>query len=362
MVRTIKRHLKSVIMAGGSGTRFWPRSRRLFPKQFLKILSDKSMLQMTIERVLPLTPMDAIYIVGNKSHKALFMQHAPGCDGAHLILEPVGKNTAACIATMAFLLARQDPESILLIQPADHWITDPPKFRDTLLRAARAADQERAIVTLGIPPTFPSTGYGYIQIADPRTENSPVAHPVEAFVEKPDATRARAYLASGNFYWNSGIFVTRSDVILKEIAAYLPNLYASLKKIQTLGPDEIPDFLEATYPDLPDISIDYGVMEKTKRARMVEADFGWSDVGSWDALYDLSPKDTSENVSEGRVLLEDCEGCLFQSQGRLIAGVGLKGLFVIDSPDATLILPRGKSQEVRRVVERLKEKGLEELI
>ncbi len=360
MDRTLTRHFKSVIMAGGSGTRFWPKSRRLFPKQFLKILSDKSMLQMTIERVLPLTPMEAVYIVGNRSHKALFEQHAPKCDERHLILEPVGKNTAACIATIAFILSGEDLESVLFILPADHWITHPERFRDTLFQAGRAAYQEKGIVTLGVPPTFPSTGYGYIKIPSSDTANSSVSiHPVEAFVEKPDAETARAYLASGNFYWNSGIFVTRADVILNEIATYLPELHRLLSPLKTLAPEKRDDFMESVYPALPAISIDYGVMEKTRRAMMIEADFGWSDVGSWDALYDLSPKDTQENVTEGLTILEDCRGCLINSHGRLIAGVGLQDFIVVDSPDATLILPRGRSQDVRRIVERLKEEGLE---
>ena len=365
MDRKVKERLKSVIMAGGSGTRFWPKSRRLFPKQFLKILSDKSMLQMTIERLLPLTPMDDIYIVGNKRHRALFNQQVPKCHDHRLILEPVGKNTAACIATIAFIIARSDPENVLLILPADHWITNPEKFRDTLGLAAVTAFHDDAIVTLGVPPTFPSTGYGYIKVPTkptPSNGSDPAVHKVEAFVEKPDLARARAYLASGNFFWNSGIFVTKASVILDEIARLLPDLYDVLKALKTIEMGDLPAFLEAAYPSLPSISIDYGVMEKTDRAMMIEADFGWSDVGSWDALYDLSPKDGEGNVTEGLVLLEDCQGCLASSHGRLIAGVGLKDMVIIDSVDATLILPRGNSQEVRRIVARLEEKGMEDLL
>ena len=362
MDRTITHLLRSVIMAGGSGTRFWPKSRRLYPKQFLKILGDKSMLQMTIERLLPLTPMEQIYIVGNRVHQPLFRQQVPTCKDTHLILEPIGKNTAACIATIAFLLSRQNPENVLFILPADHWIMNPSKFRDTLTRAAWAAFEGQSIVTLGIPPAFPSTGYGYIEIPTGETGNGTDGiHPVKAFVEKPDLERARAYLAAGNFYWNSGIFVTRADVILEEIATHLPDLHAPLQELQALPPENINTFLDEVYPSLPAISIDYGVMEKTKRAMMIEADFGWSDVGSWDALYELSPKDAQQNVTEGRVALESCRGCLIQSQGRMIAGVGLTDMIVIDSPDAILILPRGKSQEVRRIVNRLGENGLNEL-
>jgi len=366
MDRTIKQNLKSVIMAGGSGTRFWPKSRRLFPKQFLKILSDKSMLQMTIERLLPLTPMDDIYIVGNKNHKALFNQQVPKCHDHHLILEPMGKNTAACIATIAFIIARENPENILFILPADHWITNPAKFRDTLGLAAITAFHDDAIVTLGIPPTFPSTGYGYIKVPadqmNPDNGSDPPVHRVEAFVEKPDLERARSYLASGNFFWNSGIFVAKASVILDEIERFLPDLYAPLKNLRTIDLEDLAGFLETTYPSLPSISIDYGVMEKTDRAMMIEADFGWSDVGSWDALYDLSPKDQDDNVTEGLVLLENCRGCMISSHGRLIAGVGLENIVVIDSADATLILPRGRSQEVRQIVARLEEKGMEDLL
>ncbi len=366
MDRKIKQRLKSVIMAGGSGTRFWPKSRRLFPKQFLKILSDKSMLQMTIERLLPLTPMDDIYIVGNRNHKALFTQQVPACHDHRLVLEPMGKNTAACIATIAFLIARDDPENVLFILPADHWITNPGKFRETLRLAAAAAFEEDAIVTLGIPPTFPATGYGYIKVPAESVKgdngDDPPVHRVEAFVEKPDLERAKAYLASGNFFWNSGIFVTKASVILEEIERFLPELHDPLKTLANIGLEDIDGFLEKIYPTLPSISVDYGVMEKTDRAMMIEADFGWSDVGSWDALYDLSPKDADANVAEGLVLLENCRGCLVSSHGRLVAGVGLEDMVVIDSADATLILPRGRSQDVRRIVARLEEKGMKDLL
>lgn len=352
-------------MAGGSGTRFWPKSRRLFPKQFLKILGDKSMLQMTIERLLPLTPMENIYIVGNKAHKILFNQQAPGCDGSHLILEPVGKNTAACITAIAFILAGMDTDCVLIILPADHWITNPRKFREVLESAADVAFLEGAIVTLGITPTFPSTGYGYIKV--PKSDkigngNDIPIHKVESFIEKPDLEHARSYLSSGNFFWNSGIFVVKASVILDEIATYLPNLYSSLKGLQGIAPNSIHEFLNETYPALPSISIDYGVMEKTDKAVTIEASFGWSDVGSWDALYDLSPKDLNGNVTEGLVLLKGCQGCMVNSHGRLIAGVGLKDIIVIDTPDATLILPRGKAQDVRLIVKHLKEKGTEEVL
>ncbi len=321
------------------------------------------MLQMTVERLLPLTPMDHLYIVGNKSHRTLFEQQVPGVDQGHLILEPIGKNTAACIATMAFLLNRQNPEIVLFILPADHWIANPEKFRTTLSRAASSAYLKGSIVTLGVIPTFPSTGYGYIKISRTQDEGGKAAfYPVDAFVEKPDLERARSYLSSGNFYWNSGIFVTRADVILEEIATYLPDLYGPLKPLHSLGDGEIYAFLEEVYPTLPSISIDYGVMERTDRAMMIEADFGWSDVGSWDALYDLSPKDSYRNVTEGLVLLEDCQGCLVYSHGRMIAGVGLENLIIIDSPDAMLLLPRGRSQDVRLIVKDLEDNGLEELL
>ena len=322
------------------------------------------MLQTTVERLLPLTPMDDVFIVGNKEHAPLFSQQVPQCDEHHLVLEPVGKNTAACIATMAFLLHRVDPDSILLILPADHWIAKEEKFRDTLYTAAVTAFEEHAIVTLGVPPTFPSTGYGYIEVPESELTGGrkPAIFRVKRFVEKPDLKRARAYLESGNFYWNSGIFVARSSVMLEEIGRYLPDLYAPLRELARIPLDTLEGFLEAVYPTLPAISIDYGVMEKTKKAMMIEADFGWSDVGSWDALYDLSSPDESGNVVEGHVLLEGCRNCLMQGGDRLIAAVGLEGVLIVDTPDAVLVLPRGRSQEVRRVVERLKEAGLEDLL
>jgi len=358
MDTALKQHLRGVIMAGGSGTRFWPKSRQALPKQFLNILGDKSMLQMTMTRLLSLTGKQNITIVGNKEHASLLAQQVKGIADARLVLEPVGRNTAACIATVAFLIAREDPEGILVILPADHWITDLKGFTDTLLQAAQTAAETGGIVTIGIPPTFPATGYGYI-----RADAAPDAAKVEAFVEKPDMETAKGYLASGNYFWNSGIFVCRASAMLSEIEAHLSGLYVPLKALSDCETEEAATaFIDRVYPSLPAVSIDFGVMEKTDRAYLVKAGFGWSDVGSWDALYDLSPKDQEDNATEGLVLLENCRGCMISSHGRLIAGVGLENIVVIDSADATLILPRGKSQEVRQIVARLEEKGMEDLL
>jgi len=348
MDTALKQRLRGVIMAGGSGTRFWPKSRKALPKQFLNILGDKSMLQMTMERLLPLTGKQNITIVGNQEHASLLLQQVKGIADASLILEPVGRNTAACIATVAFFLARENPESILMILPADHWITDLKGFTDTLLQAAQTADETGGIVTIGIPPTFPATGYGYI-----RADAAPGK--VEAFVEKPNLETARDYLAAGNYFWNSGIFVCRASAMLSEIETYLPDLYAPLKALYGCETaEETAAFINRVYPDLPAVSIDFGVMEKTDRAYLVKAGFGWSDVGSWDALYNLSEEDARGNVTKGPVLLENCSGCFIDSSGRLLAGVGLKDIIIVDTKDAVLIVPRGRSQDVRNIVQRLR--------
>jgi len=358
MDTALKQHLRGVIMAGGSGTRFWPKSRQALPKQFLNILGDKSMLQMTMTRLLSLTGKQNITIVGNKEHASLLAQQVKGIADARLVLEPVGRNTAACIATVAFLIAREDPEGILVILPADHWITDLKGFTDTLLQAAQTAAETGGIVTIGIPPTFPATGYGYI-----RADAAPDAAKVEAFVEKPDMETAKGYLASGNYFWNSGIFVCRASAMLSEIEAHLSGLYVPLKALSDCETEEAATaFIDRVYPSLPAVSIDFGVMEKTDRAYLVKAGFGWSDVGSWDALYALSEGDARGNVVKGPVLLEDCSGCLMDSDGRLLAGVGLKDIIVVDTRDAVLIAPRGRSQDVRDIVQRLRDGAREDVL
>jgi mannose-1-phosphate guanylyltransferase len=358
MDTALKQHIKGVIMAGGSGTRFWPKSRKALPKQFLNILGDKSMLQMTMMRLLPLTGKQNITIVGNKEHASLLAQQAKDIANVSLILEPVGRNTAACIATAAFLLLQKDPESILVILPADHWITDDREFTDTLLQAARIAHETGGIITIGIPPAFPATGYGYI-----RVNAGSGGVKVEAFVEKPDVKTAKSYLASGDYFWNSGIFVCKTSAILREIETHLPELYFPLKALSTCKTKEtIIEFIDRVYPSLPDISIDFGVMEKTDKAYLVKAEFGWSDVGSWDALYTLSKKNAQGNVSKGPVLLEDCSGCFVDSSGRLLAGVGLEDLIIIDTDDAALIVPRGRSQDVRDIVQRLRDEARKEVL
>lgn len=342
------KNLYALILAGGVGSRFWPFSRILEPKQFINILGNESLLQNTVNRLKGLVRADKIYIITNRSYfyevkKQIEKFSIPD---ANILLEPEGKNTAPAIGLCARLILKANPRGILIALPADHYIKDMAKFKETIRAAANCA-QDDLLVTIGIKPKKPATGYGYIKIKNQELKTG--HYKVDKFLEKPSLAKARKYAINKNYFWNSGIFVWKADVFMEEAKAYLPDLFHQLKAINSL--EDIP----MVWPKIKPISVDYGIMEHSKRIALVPAYFEWSDLGSWDALQELLPKDKEGNVIQADSIDRDSKGiCAFSRANRLIATIGLKDLIIADTPDALLVCNKDKAQEVKEIVDKLK--------
>jgi len=351
--------LHPVVMAGGSGTRFWPLSRRRRPKQLLPLASEQPLIADTIARLPPLAQASSAYVVCGKLHAPIIRRMVPELARQRVLVEPVARNTAPCIGLAAVHVRREDPEGVLLVLPSDHHVRDPAGLRAALGAAAEVA-ADGSLVTIGIQPSRPETGYGYVHIGSALGERAGrEVYKVQRFVEKPDATTARAYVECGEYLWNAGIFVFRADAILAEIARHLPALHAALEGIApTVGTARYARTLAKAFPTAESISVDYGVMEKASRIACVPGNFGWSDVGSFAALPEVRGADPEGNVVRGRALLPGCSGCIVMGDGRrLVAGVGLRDLVIVDAGDALLVVPRERAQEVRRVVDALTQTG-----
>ena len=349
-----------VILAGGSGTRFWPLSRVRHPKQLMSVLGGKSMLQRTVERGLPFNPERVMVITNRLQAEETAAQLAYITDvPVEVIAEPVGRNTAPAVGLAAWLAAA--PETVMAVLPADHVIPDQEEFCGVLRRGADAAGEGK-LVTLGITPNRPETGYGYIEVTAGSTGPGPF--PVSRFVEKPNRERAEQFLASGNFYWNSGMFLWRADVIVDQLKQHLPDVHEGLAALEVRDGRVTPEALEAFYAGVKSESIDFGVMEKSDRVAMIPASFGWSDVGSWSALPEVLEGDENGNViinATGQVLT-DAKGCLAYGGGKLVALLGVSDLIVVETPDALLVCPRERAQEVKGIVGELERRGLKEYL
>jgi mannose-1-phosphate guanylyltransferase len=359
-------HLYAVIMAGGIGSRLWPRSRSATPKQFLDLVGEQSMLGETVDRIRPLVPLERILVVTGQEHRDTVLGQVPGLPGGNILVEPAAKGTAPCIGLAAVALLARDAEAIMAVFPADHVIADAAGFRRAIAAAAQVATGGH-LVTLGIAPDRPETGYGYIQRGTllGTYDEQPVFHVVR-FAEKPDEDRARAFVQSGEYYWNGGIFIWRAATILGEMATFLPDLHGELQSVgRVWGTDDCLPTLQAAWQRVPQTTIDYGVMEKAGDVVTVPVDIGWNDVGSWAALSALLEAGADGNVvrGAGRVLAPGSRGCyLYASGGRLVAAVGLEDFVVVDTPDALLICPKDQAQAVRDVVQELQEQGLQEYL
>lgn len=344
--------LKVVLMAGGRGERFWPRSRAHFPKQFLDMDGKGSLLRRTFERLLGLVAPEDVYVATLAEFKELTLRELPELTEANLILEPVGRDTAASLGLAALWLERVDPNTIMLVLPADHMILEEDRFRSTLCAAVAAAAEGSYLITIGIRPTRPETGYGYIKVGPLKgqKEGLPV-HQVLRFVEKPDAETAQRYLDLGDYLWNGGMFAWQVGVFRREIANFMPELHNVLEEIGSL-PDHaaMTAALPALFPKAPKLSVDYGVMEKSQSVRVVPAYFGWDDLGTWATVERVREKDENGNILRGQVITHDSHGLIVEGNpGRLVAAVGVEDLIVVDTDDALLICAKDRAQDVKKV-------------
>ena len=351
-----------VLLSGGSGTRLWPVSRSLYPKQLLPMTSERTMFQETARRFDGAPEFAAPLVVCNDEHRFIIASQiqAVGIDPETIVLEPVGRNTAPAAAVAALLLADKAPDTLMLLAPSDHVIDDVPGFLAAVRKGARAAT-EGHLVTFGITPNRPETGYGYIKRAR-EISAAPGVFAVEAFVEKPDRAKAESFLASGDYFWNSGMFLFSPRAYLAELANHAPELLAKVRTALAQGRRDL-DFLRLdreAFAAAQSISIDYAVMERTAKAAVVPADIGWSDVGSWSMLWERGEKDSAGNVTSGDVLVEDGRGNFIRSEGRLVAALGVDDLVIVAMNDAVLITRRDRDQDVKRVVDRLAKAGRSE--
>jgi mannose-1-phosphate guanylyltransferase len=356
----------AVIMAGGSGTRFWPVSRAKRPKQFLDITGKGPMVVETCQRLRPVTREEDLIIIVGQEHLMLVKSLFEGSQ-AHVLAEPVGRNTAPCIGLGAIYAEYLGCTGVVAFLPADHFIGDPKAFLKALLAAGKLAESG-GIVTLGIPPTKPETGYGYIRRGeDDRDILGISAYRVLEFVEKPDFEQAHKYLSSGEYYWNGGIFVATPKTIVDAMKEHLPDLHRGLLKLRdALQYGDFEEEFREVYEDLRGISFDYGVMEKIReKVYVVPCECGWSDVGSWSSLHDLrkTDHDTAKNLCEGETVLIDCErSMVLGNSGRLVACLGLRNSLVVDTPETLLVADLDRSQDVKKIVDQLKKSGKEELL
>jgi mannose-1-phosphate guanylyltransferase len=344
-----------VVMAGGSGTRFWPASRAERPKQFLQIGdSGETLLQATVRRAAALVGKDQVFVVTNARHGEPTREQLPDLPADNVMLEPAARNTAPCIAWAAGRIRRRSADAVIGVLPADPHIGDEKAFAAVLDRALSAAEGG-SVVTIGIEPNRPETGYGYVDVGDPAGDG--VNH-VRAFVEKPTREKAVAFLEAGHYLWNSGMFFFRADTILREVERHLPELGEFVTKCDDAAArgQEAP-FVQDAYAGLPKVSIDYGVMEKADDILVVPGSFGWDDIGSWSAAWELARKDGDGNAhGGGEQLSVDSRGCYTTTrEGKLVALIGVEDLIVVDTGDALLVVPRDRAQDVREVVDALRE-------
>ncbi len=345
-----------LIMAGGIGTRFWPLSTKETPKQFLHILGQRSMIQQTVDRILPLVDHKDIYIVTNESQTGLVREHLPELPAENIIAEPMGRNTAACIGLSAVLLEEKyENDETMLVLPADHYIGKPELFRDIISQADAFVKEHKKLLTFGIEPTYPATGYGYIEFGREIRKDPIPIFAVKQFKEKPDAKTAEQFVKSGTFAWNSGMFLWRIDSIIEAVKNLMPVLYNSLKEIKDCW-NTNKNRVNRFYSGLESVPVDIGIMEKADDSVVVPINIDWNDIGSWQALDEMKQKDKNSNYFEGNVLDIDAQNTYVYStdKNKKIALIGIDDLVVVDTKDSLLICKKAKSQEVKQIVERIK--------
>jgi mannose-1-phosphate guanylyltransferase len=355
--------LHAMIMAGGGGTRFWPRSRQRRPKQFLTLSGERSLLQLALDRIEVLTPPERTWVITGESYVAETQRQLPSLAADRVVGEPVGRDTAACIGLGAALVCREDPDAVMIVTPADHVIEPVQEFRRAAHVAVQMAEEHpSALVTFGIPPTYPAVGYGYIHRGSEAASRQGIGvFRVRAFKEKPPADVAERYVASGEYYWNSGIFVWRAATVLAELHRQRPGLHDAVCRVADAWPTpRRSDVLRAEYPALEKVSIDFAVMEHAAEVLVVQAPYRWDDVGSWLALERLNAQDAHHNTVQAIHAGIHTAGCVIVGDdGRLIATIGVKDLLIVQDGDATLIADRKEEATVKQMVDLLKQKGLD---
>jgi mannose-1-phosphate guanylyltransferase len=345
--------LYAVIMAGGIGSRFWPRSKEKSPKQLLKIFGENTMIQDTISRLKGLIADENIFIITNKTQKAEIVSQLSHIPENNIIEEPFGRNTAACIGLASVIIEKKDKDAVTIILPADHIIKETEIFHRILTQAAEFAYQSNGLVTIGIPPTRPETGYGYIQIDDNKVVDN--IFKVLTFAEKPNYATAVRFVESGDFMWNSGMFIWKTQAILDEFKKYLPELTAGLEAIsKDIGTADYEKTLSNIYGVLRSISIDYGIMEKSKLVYLIKGEFSWSDVGSWEEVYQLTEKNQEGNAIIGNTYTDRTVDSYIYSPDKFTAVIGAENLIIINTDEALLVCRRDQCQDVKKIVDHLK--------
>jgi mannose-1-phosphate guanylyltransferase len=348
--------IRAVIMAGGTGTRFWPLSRKQKPKQFLPIISEKTMIEETAHRLRPLIPFDRIYTIADRNQTSIIKNLLPRIPEENLLVEPQGKNTAPSLMLATAAIYRQNPEAAVVALPADHLIRDEGRFRKKLKAAGQATCEGEHIITFGIPPSYPATGYGYIQfLPDESAKISGEAFfSVKNFKEKPGKKEAEKFLDAGNHFWNSGMFLWQAKTFPRKLKQYAPDLSPYWEKMIKALETKREHLLISVFEDIPSISIDYALMEKARPVWMCQGDFGWSDVGAWSSLSDIWTSDDRGNALRGECYLFDSTNCLVHNPGKVTALVGLEDLIIVDTEDALLVCRKDQDQKVKQIVEHMR--------
>jgi mannose-1-phosphate guanylyltransferase len=355
-------HYYGLILAGGRGTRFWPRSRKRCAKQVLNVVGERSLIQATVDRLAPVIPPQRLWVLTNDYLRETIVRQLPGIPARQILAEPAQRNTAAAIGLAAVILRSIDPDAVMGVFPADHVVNKPAAYR-RVVKSALTAAAAGELMVVGIEPRWPETGYGYLEFPRGTEAGKNAAAPVRRFHEKPDLARAKKYVRAGHFYWNSGMFFWRAETLLEELREHLPKTATILAALPRFGQRTFAARLKQAFPLCENISIDYAVLEKAKKVSGIPAgDFGWNDVGSWNAVYELLARDANANAGAADAVVIDSRNNFIDARGKLVALVGVRDLIVVDTPDALLIASRDRAQGVGDVVKALEKRGREDLL
>ncbi len=363
-MKEVRDYMYAVILAGGPGERFWPLSRKKKPKQFLSLFSNRTMLQLTMDKLDNLVEPSNVYVVTGVLYRELVEKQLPELPSQNIICEPCGRDTAAAVGLAAAYIQMRDPQGVMLVLPADHYVADIEAFTNIIKAGKKAAQSGEQVVTIGISPSRPETGYGYIEKGDKAEEIEGVSiFKAGAFHEKPDINQAIKYLDKGTYLWNSGMFLWRSDLLFRLMAEFLPELEQGLSLIaNSLGTPMEKEIIRNVYANLPWVSIDYGIMEKCKQVLVIPAAFGWDDIGTWTALERYCNADNKGNVLEGKGVLLDTNDCFIYSPQQVVVALGVENLLIVNYKDSLLVCDKDRDQDIKKAVQALKEAGYEDII